>query len=509
MAFAIAFAVLSFGAWDIALADAWVDPVGRIAAQDEAVYSHTALRMAREGDWLTPRFLERYVLYKPPLAYWLQAASVQLFGVSPFALRLPSLLAAAAAAALVFRWVLLANGLWPAVAAVLLLTGSRLYFGLARLALMDALLTLCFVVALDALGRDPDLETRRARWVFGSATGCAILTKWLAGLLPVVLLVVFWSVTRRFRWRAALESGLAVLLVAAPWFLYQFAVHREWLLAEMFGVEFLGYAIGSPQQTSPEDALLFYGRRLLLMDPILCGLGLIALVRRRAVLLASAAAALAFALFAYQYRNIAYTMPLAAVFALAAAALPWRAWSCALLVALIAAKAAWTGAPWSLPFQSENVLAQRDTLDAYCRLARPNELILVEPRDDFAATVRPLAAVRYLWIGLPASGGLDFRALGITATVDDFLAGRVARGRGIDPRAVATVLDARTGEEAQRLMLARPETDFLTPDAVVAPILSRIQATHEVRSAPLGYRLLLARRRGTAVLPEPRWPCAM
>jgi hypothetical protein len=495
--------------WDIALADAWVDPVGRIAAQDEAVYSHTALRMAREGDWLTPRFLERYVLYKPPLAYWLQAASVQLFGVSPFALRLPSLLAAAAAAGLVFRWVLLANGLWPAVAAVLLLTGSRLYFGLARLALMDALLTLCFVVALDALGRDPDLATRRARWVFGLATGCAILTKWLAGLLPVVLLVVFWSMTRRFRWRAARETGLAVLLVAAPWFLYQFAVHREWLLAEMFGVEFLGYAIGSPPQTSPENVLWFYGRRLLLMDPILCGLGLFALARRRPVLLTSAAAALAFALLAYQYRNIAYAMPLAAVFALAAAALPWRAWSCSLLVALVAAKATWSGAPWSLPFQSENVLAQRDTLDAYCRLARPNELILVEPRDDFAATVRPLAGVRYLWIGLPAGGGLDFRALGITVTVEDFLAGRVVRGRGIDPRAVATALDARSVEEVRRLILARPESDYLAPDAVVAPILSQIQATHEVRSAPPGYRLLLARRRGAATLPESRWPCAM
>jgi hypothetical protein len=202
-------------------------------------------------------------------------------------------------------------------------------------------------------------------------------------------------------------------------------------------------------------------------------------------------------------------MPLAAVFALAAAALPWRAWSCALLLALVAAKAAWTGAPWSLPFRSENVLAQRDTLNAYCALARPNELILIEPRDDFAATVRPLARVRYLWIGLPEGGALDFRALGITVTVEDFLAGRGPRTPGLDPRAWATVLDARSIEEAQRLILARPESDFLAPDAVAGPVLAQLPPTHEQRRASPGYRLLLARRRGTIPLPEPRWPCAM
>jgi 4-amino-4-deoxy-L-arabinose transferase-like glycosyltransferase len=58
LVFAAALALLGFGA-------------GRagIAARDEALYSHTALRMARQGDWLTPRFLDRLALYKPPAVY--------------------------------------------------------------------------------------------------------------------------------------------------------------------------------------------------------------------------------------------------------------------------------------------------------------------------------------------------------------------------------------------------------------------------------------------------------
>ena len=94
---------------DPGLAAAWVDPVSQIRAQDEAVYSHTALRMATRGEWLTPYFLDRLALYKPPLLYWLSGLSAKVFGISKWSLRLPSMLAAASNSMVVYRswhWVM-------------------------------------------------------------------------------------------------------------------------------------------------------------------------------------------------------------------------------------------------------------------------------------------------------------------------------------------------------------------------------------------------------------------
>ena len=125
----------------------YVDPIGQIRAQDEAVYSHTAIRMATEGDWMTPHFMDRFALYKPPLFYWLTAMMLKWFGISMVTLRLGSVLAAAAMVALLA---------WRAktrVASIALLTlaGNEYLARLSGLALTDVLLTALMVLAMDAL----------------------------------------------------------------------------------------------------------------------------------------------------------------------------------------------------------------------------------------------------------------------------------------------------------------------------------------------------------------------
>ena len=97
-------AILATGAGSSGLATAWVDPVAKIQAQDEAVYASISLRMASTNQWLTPKFLGRLALFKPPLFYWLSGSSAKLFGPTAFALRVPSLLAGAGTVTIVFLW---------------------------------------------------------------------------------------------------------------------------------------------------------------------------------------------------------------------------------------------------------------------------------------------------------------------------------------------------------------------------------------------------------------------
>ncbi|SRR5579885_49945 len=59
---------------------------------DEGRYAEIAREMVVSGDYVTPR--DNYVRYfeKPPLVYWAEAASIHVFGVNEFAIRLPAAL---------------------------------------------------------------------------------------------------------------------------------------------------------------------------------------------------------------------------------------------------------------------------------------------------------------------------------------------------------------------------------------------------------------------------------
>src|SRR5215472_9025493 len=59
---------------------------------DEGRYAEIAREMALSGDYITPH--NNFIRYfeKPPLVYWTEAASIHLFGVNEFAVRLPAAL---------------------------------------------------------------------------------------------------------------------------------------------------------------------------------------------------------------------------------------------------------------------------------------------------------------------------------------------------------------------------------------------------------------------------------
>ena len=61
---------------------------------DDARYAEVPREMAESGDWLTPRLDYCDYIEKPPLIYWLPAASYKLFGVREAAARLPNALLA-------------------------------------------------------------------------------------------------------------------------------------------------------------------------------------------------------------------------------------------------------------------------------------------------------------------------------------------------------------------------------------------------------------------------------
>ena len=475
---AAVFVFLAAGVTKSDIAAPLVNAVDGIHAQDESVYAYAAKHVAREGNWLTPIFLDRYYLFKPLLAYVLTGASIKLLGWSLFTLRLPSLLAASALAALVFAWL---RGL-PGASAVLLLISNSVWYTLARLCYTDILLLAFSAAALYSLSRDPQLKSARWFWGFVGFDTAAILTKSLAGLIPLFILLLFAVVSpQRPSVKRILLVMLAVALLAAPWHLYQIIVHQKWFWTEYIDYQLFQFGLHPPVARGSDPVWLFYIRRIFLTDPFLCVAGLLALPalirglgqRNPAGLLAGCWLLVVTTIVCtYQWRNLPYAAMMIVPLAFVAAQYGPR-WQTSVLAVILLLKLFSSTPVWSLRYAGSQPLAAAPLLRDYAARHRPNELILIDTDDEFYSATLDLPKVRYCFLdpaGVVLRYAPFFAGLGITVTAAEFehLDSEQFRDRlrewGLDNvKAVATSIVAQTPDEIQHLIDTHPQSDFYAP----------------------------------------------
>ncbi|MFC4989772.1 ArnT family glycosyltransferase [Saliphagus infecundisoli] len=212
---------------------------------DESRYAVPARRMAEGGSWLEPRIrLDTHEpglaveprLVKPPLTYWLQAGAMVLLGVSEFAARLPSAIAALGCAGLVYRIGARTYGRRAGFAgAVVLLVFPGLLLGShgGRAAVTDPLLALAGsgFVWLTWRGR----ERPRLLVPAGICAGLAVMTKGVAaGVFVVAVAPVLVHSFRAYRTPWTVAAVAATAVVALPWHLYAWLVHGEEFVHQYF-----------------------------------------------------------------------------------------------------------------------------------------------------------------------------------------------------------------------------------------------------------------------------------
>jgi 4-amino-4-deoxy-L-arabinose transferase-like glycosyltransferase len=210
---------------------------GVLANYDDCYYAQKAKEMLQGGDWLTPHFAGHVRLDNPPLFLWLIAAGFTIFGVGKIGAAFCS---AAAGVACVLLLPRLARRLgfdeFEAWSAGVILLTTQYFLKYAQHAMMDVVLTLFFLIALD--GYLSGTERKGWGWArLGLFTGLGVLMKSVLGLFPLIVVGVH-RLTVRGR-RALLEPGpwiaaIAAAVVAAPWYAYQLKAHGDQLAAEHF-----------------------------------------------------------------------------------------------------------------------------------------------------------------------------------------------------------------------------------------------------------------------------------
>ncbi|MFL5867662.1 MAG: ArnT family glycosyltransferase [Thermoleophilaceae bacterium] len=173
---------------------------------------------------------------KPPLALWVQVASVKLFGFSSLSMLIPQALTGAASVGLVYDLTRRVFGRPAGFVAGLALATTPVMVAVSRHNNPDALLVLCSVAALWAMVRA--FEDGRTRWlvVAGICIGLGFETKMAVALMVVPALAAAWLwVAPRGRTaalRQLLAGGAAMLVVGAAWPLLMLltpAADRPWV----------------------------------------------------------------------------------------------------------------------------------------------------------------------------------------------------------------------------------------------------------------------------------------
>jgi 4-amino-4-deoxy-L-arabinose transferase-like glycosyltransferase len=158
---------------------------------------------------------------KPPLALWVQALSVKVFGFHSLSLLVPQALMGVASVALVYDLVRRRFGRAGGFVAGLVLALTPISVAIARHNNPDALLVLCSVAALWCVVRA--LEDGRARWLVlaGVAVGLGFETKMAAALMvvPGIAAAYLWVAPRGrvAAVRQLLAGGAAMAVAGGAW----------------------------------------------------------------------------------------------------------------------------------------------------------------------------------------------------------------------------------------------------------------------------------------------------
>jgi 4-amino-4-deoxy-L-arabinose transferase-like glycosyltransferase len=204
----------------------YIGTAGSSALVDDDVDAAHALvsrEMLQRHDYVVPYMDGIRYMIRPPMHFWLVAASYALLGESAFTTRLPLALAMIGMTLVTFAFGRRFFGARAGLYGALAVATSAGMFIFTRTMIPEAIYALAFTAMFYLFLRSwtGSLDARTGYWGAAAICGLAMLTRGLIGLIfPAGAIFVFISLTGSWRrWRELhLFSSCAIALgIAAPW----------------------------------------------------------------------------------------------------------------------------------------------------------------------------------------------------------------------------------------------------------------------------------------------------
>jgi 4-amino-4-deoxy-L-arabinose transferase-like glycosyltransferase len=224
--------------------------IGSLYNETDGQYAGAAKRMVQGGSWLIPENNGVPRLVKPPLLYWMMAASFRAFGINEFAARLPNALGVTAAVLATFALGAHFRGARQGFGAGVILLTCLGMATLGRIVMPEPVFCAFIAWAIYCGARALDAERGRV-WAFGFwlCAALACFVKGLHGLLyPLATIGLAAAFVPEWRQRAPRLlslSGIGVFLaINLPWYFYVESRFPGWF-ANFLSAEQAGHLAGN------------------------------------------------------------------------------------------------------------------------------------------------------------------------------------------------------------------------------------------------------------------------
>lgn len=230
---------------------------GTLWDNSETAYGEVAREILLTRDWIVLHFNGVPWFVQPPLYFWFAAISAKLFGVTSFALRLPSALGTIAMSGMTAYAVARQAGTRAGVYAGAILGTALMQAVVGRLAIMDALLDLAVAATIFWWFRA--IQTGRSSYfIYGwIAAALGFLAKGpVAPVAALLVMVPYYLWERRAShaqppsWRGWIAGVLLFTLIAGPWFAALWSRAGVTAIGELLGHYTFGRYTGTIENQS-------------------------------------------------------------------------------------------------------------------------------------------------------------------------------------------------------------------------------------------------------------------
>lgn len=189
----------------------------------DAGHAEAAREMLQSHNWVILHIDGIRYLEKPPMQFWMVAASYAVFGATAFATRFPLALAVVALVLMVYffarRWFGERAGFYSG----LVVCASPGVFLFTRIMIPEAIYALFFTATFYLFLRawQGTISPRKGYWGAAALIALAVLTRSLIGIVfPVGIIFCFLLATgalKKWRQLPLISSAIVFLLIALPW----------------------------------------------------------------------------------------------------------------------------------------------------------------------------------------------------------------------------------------------------------------------------------------------------
>jgi len=207
--------------------------------EDEGYFAEISREMIESGDYITPRLNGNPEFDKPVLIYWMQAASMKLFGINEFSVRLPSAIATLIWTLVTFYFFKRHLNIQRAFLAGIFLISSIQITITGKAAIADALLNLFLTLSMfSAFDFYKERKPYQLRLAF-LYSGLGFLTKGpIAILVPLAASAIFCLSQGQMKtWIKSVLNPVGIsifIVVSMPWYILEYMDQGEKFIQDFF-----------------------------------------------------------------------------------------------------------------------------------------------------------------------------------------------------------------------------------------------------------------------------------